>query len=66
MATYMAWRTADLMRSKKVPRLTRLLRKVKRLSSTEQDKVRSAMADAEAYWARIDAAAAAREVKDGR
>ncbi len=60
MATYVAWRTADLMRSKKVPRLTRLLRRVKRLSTAEQDRVREAMAEAEATWQRIDAEAAAR------
>jgi hypothetical protein len=52
------------MRSKKVPRLTRLLRKVKRLSDAEQNRVRAAMAEAEAEWARIDARAAARAKKE--
>ena len=71
LATYVAWRTADLMRAKRMPRLTRLLRKVKRLSEAEQDKVRAAMVDAEAYWARIDAQAAEARAKkeasaDGR
>lgn len=57
MATYVAWRTASLIRQKKVPALTRLLRKIKRMSQAEQDKVRAAMAEAEAYWARVDATA---------
>lgn len=65
LATYVAWRTAELMRAKKVPRLTRLLRKVKRLTTSEQDRVRAAMAEAEAKWARIDAQAAARKESDG-
>lgn len=67
MATYVAWRTADLMRSKKVPRLARLLRKVKRPSPAEQARVRAAIKEAEATWRRIDAEAAARAegVNDG-
>lgn len=61
LAVFVAWRTATLSRAKKIPALARLLRTRKRMSTAEQDKVRAAMAEAEAEWARIDAAAATRE-----
>ncbi len=58
-----SWRTATLMRAKRVPSLSRLLRTRRRKSRADQDEVRAEMAAAEAEFARLEAQAAARAGK---
>lgn len=65
MAVYVAWRTATLMRHKRIPSLTRLLRQRKRRTHQEQERIRADIAAAEAEFARLDAAAARQAADDG-
>lgn len=55
--TYIAWRTAALMRSRKLPPLARLLRKVKRRSAEEKADIRAAVAAADVEFERLEAEA---------
>lgn len=64
MAVFTAWRTADLIRARRLPPLARLLRKRKRLSRAERAEVLQAVAEAEAYFAALEAQA--REAAGGR
>lgn len=58
MATFGAWRTATLVRSrKKIPALSRLLRSRKRRSAEEQAEIRAEIAAADAEFARLEAQA---------
>lgn len=64
IAIVIAWRTATLSRSKKIPALSRLLRDPKRYSRAEQDAI---LADVRALDAEFDRLEAKRkEVPNGR
>jgi hypothetical protein len=63
LATYSAWRTAVLMRQKKIPRLQRLLRRLRRKSRAEKDAI---LADVAAVDAEFDRAEAAAKAGGGR
>ena len=71
MAVFIAWRTATLVRAKRVPDLSRLLRLRRRKTEAEKAGILAAVAEAEVEFARIEAAARARsdaraEVTHGR
>ena len=57
MAIFTAWRTATLVRMKRVPQLPRLLARRKRRTAAEHAAVRADVAAAEAQFALIEAAA---------
>lgn len=59
--TYVAWRTVNLMRARKVPPLARLLRKVRRVSESEQAEIRAEVAAVDAELDRLVAEAEARK-----
>lgn len=66
MAVFVAWRTATLVKARKVPVLTRLLRKFKRIPAAEREQIRSDIAEADAEFARLEAEArATKEASDG-
>lgn len=57
MVVFAAWRSATLVRAKRIPALTRLLRARTRKSHAEQEAIRAEMAAAEAEFARLEAEA---------
>lgn len=59
MAIFVAWRTATLTRSRKVPKLARLLRPKKRRSAAEQEDIRAEIAALDAEFALLEAQARA-------
>ena len=62
-----AWRTAQLMRTKKLPALSRLLRKLRRRPPAEQAEIRARMAEADAEFDRLEAESRRRgQVTHGR
>ncbi|MCA1569747.1 MAG: hypothetical protein LC798_05380 [Chloroflexi bacterium] len=64
IAVFVAWRTATLTRAKKMPTLSKLLKRPKRRSAAERAAVQAQIAAAEAEFARLEARA--KEVSSGR
>jgi hypothetical protein len=64
LATFQAWRTATLVRAKKIPMLNRLLRTRRRVSAAERAEILADVAALEAEFARLEVEAAAREASD--
>ena len=61
MAIFAAWRSATLVRAKRIPALTRLLRNRNRRSRAEQEAILADVVALEAEFERIEAEASHRE-----